>query len=70
MSTRLDAAIRKAIGECQPASPEEAMNGTAAAIAMVVSYGSMQRFLETLAACADAKEHVRAIDAGEVADLN
>ena len=59
-------AIRRAVEDCRPAERLEILNGLAAAVSMVVAYDSMQIFLDTLAVCADAKEHVRAIDAGEV----
>ena len=59
-----------AMSDRQPLTRSEVANGLAAAIAMVVSYDSAQKFLESLAACMDAKERARAIAAGEVADLH
>ena len=63
-------AMRRAIEDYTPAEKLEILNGVAAAVSMIVSYDSMQTFLDTLAVCADAKEHVRAIDAGEVSDVH
>ncbi len=66
---RIAAAMRDEL-QRQPLHVDQMQSALAIATTLVVSYGTMQRYLETLAACADAKEHVRAIDAGEVPDLH
>ena len=63
-------AIGAAVEKCRPASRDEIRCGLAAAIAMVVSYETAQAFIDELAVCVDAKEHIRAIDAGEVPAVN
>ena len=72
-TTELALKIRQAIGDIfemsGPLSHGEMSNSLAMAMSLIVSYASMQPFLENLAACADAKEHIRAIEAGEVPDL-
>jgi hypothetical protein len=70
-----DAALRIATAmrdelQRQPLHIDQMQSALAIATTLVVSYGSMQRYLETLAACADAKERVRAIDANEVPDVH
>lgn len=62
-------AIRRAVGECAPATKDEVMHGLTAAVAVVVGYESAQDFLDQLAVCIDAKERVRAIDAGEIPNV-
>lgn len=63
-------AIRKAVAACGPATKTEMLHGVTAALAMLVAYSSAQEFLNQLAVCIDAKEHVRAIEAGEVPDVH
>lgn len=70
LAERLNLAIRRAVRDSGAADKDAIMNGLAAAVALVVSYDSMQNFLDILAACADAKEHARAIVAGEVQDVH
>lgn len=70
LSDALQMAIRQTVAGHQPIGRGEIMLSLAAAVSMVVAYDSMQVFLETLAECADAKELVRAIAAGEVPDVH
>lgn len=70
IGSAINAAIRAAVKRCEPASKTEIMHGLAAGVSMVVGYESAQVFLDQLAVCIDAKEHVRAIDAGEVPAVN
>jgi hypothetical protein len=58
LSERLNLAIRRTVQDAGQSDPHVISNALAAAISMVVSYDSMQAFLETLAACADEKEEV------------
>jgi hypothetical protein len=62
--------IRASVGEIFEAhgdlTTQEMADSLALAMSICISYKSMQMFLENLAACADAKEHVRAIEDGEV----
>ena len=66
LAEALHEAIRRTVEDRQPMSAVEIANGLAAAVSMVVAYESGQPFLETLAACMDAKEEARAIAAGKV----
>jgi hypothetical protein len=70
IALKVDRAIRDAIATCQPVSPAEMSHGLSAALSLIVSYESMQAFLDDLARCADAKERVRAISAGEVPEMH
>lgn len=53
-----------------PLSPQQMLHALAIATSMIVSYESMQGYLEVLALSADAKEHAREIAAGISMDLN
>ena len=70
LAEALQKVIRRTVEDNQPMSRIEIANGLAAAVSMVVSYESGQDFLESLAACMDAKEHARAIAAGEAPQAN
>lgn len=70
LAEALHKAIRRTVEDHQPMPRIEIANGLAAAVSMVVSYESGQDFLESLAACMDAKEHARAIATGEAPQAN
>lgn len=67
---RLYQAIRYEMTREPVTSPDVLRRALAAATAMIVSYESAQRYIDELELCIDAKERVRAIEAGEVADVN
>ena len=70
IAAAVNAAAREAVNQREPSTKDEIMHGLAAAVAMLVGYESAQAFIDQLAVCIDAKEHVRAIGAGEVPALN
>ena len=70
LSDALQKAVRQTVADHQPIERDEIMLSLAAAVAMVVSYDSAQTFLDMLGECFDAKEHARAIAAGEVPDVH
>lgn len=63
-------AVRDAVRRGPTSDKREIAGALAAAVSMLVAWDSMQGFLDNLAECAAAKEHVRAIDAGEVPELH
>lgn len=62
-------AVREAL-TTRPLHVDQMRSALAIATTMIVAYANMQAYLDELATCADAKEHARAVEAGEVPDVH